>query len=76
MAGPLTYRKMNGAGNEILVVDLRGRPERLSPDAIRAIADEPATHFDQLMALLPARGSGVDACRRTSHWHALRGQMG
>lgn len=61
MAGPLTYRKMNGAGNEILVVDLRGRPERLSPDAIRAIAEEPATRFDQLMALLPARGSGIDA---------------
>jgi diaminopimelate epimerase len=59
---PLAYAKMNGAGNEILVVDLRaaGR-RRLSPDEVRAVADRPATGFDQLMALLPPTAAGTDA---------------
>ncbi|MGV8839911.1 MAG: diaminopimelate epimerase [Bauldia sp.] len=61
VGAPVTYRKMNGAGNEILVVDLRRVPQRLSAEDVRKIAAEPATHFDQLMALLPTRTAGVDA---------------
>lgn len=61
LGAPVTYRKMNGAGNEILVVDLRRASERLSVADVRAIAAEPATAFDQLMALLPTRTEGVDA---------------
>ncbi len=61
MAAPLTYRKMNGAGNEILVVDLRATSERLSPSDVQAIAASPDTSFDQLMAILPARVPGTDA---------------
>jgi len=61
MATPIPYRKMNGTGNEILVVDLRGRQERITPADVRAIADEPATGFDQLMTILPARTPGTDA---------------
>ncbi|MCW5696424.1 MAG: diaminopimelate epimerase [Bauldia sp.] len=58
---PLRYVKMNGAGNEILVVDLRGRAERVTPEAVRAIAANPATHFDQLMAVRAPGVPGTDA---------------
>ena len=47
----LSFLKMNGLGNEIVVVDLRGSSKVLSPDDVRAIAAEPRSRFDQLMAL-------------------------
>ena len=49
--GTLTYRKMNGLGNEILVVDLRGSRRVLTEDDAASIAAHPRTRFDQLMAL-------------------------
>ncbi|MBH0237927.1 diaminopimelate epimerase [Methylobrevis albus] len=52
---------MNGIGNEIVVLDLRGRPERVTPAAARAIAALPGGHFDQLMALYPPRTPGTKA---------------
>jgi diaminopimelate epimerase len=60
-ASSIRYRKMNGLGNEILVVDLRAESVRLTPDMVRAIAAEPRTHFDQMMVLLPPRIPGTDA---------------
>lgn len=45
------YWKMNGIGNEILVVDLRGREERITPEIARRLGAEPETHFDQMMVL-------------------------
>lgn len=59
--GSFPFRKMNGIGNEILVVDLRGQSDRLTPGAVRAIAGEPDKHFDQLMAIMPPRAPGADA---------------
>ena len=45
----IPYVKMNGIGNEIVVLDLRGRPETVTAEAARAIGvREP---FDQLMVL-------------------------
>lgn len=58
---PLAFHKMNGAGNEILVLDLRARPVDLDAEEIREIAATPGMAFDQLMAVLPARGVGTDA---------------
>ncbi len=55
------YLKMNGLGNEIVVVDLRGRPDRVSADEARAVAAQPGTAFDQLMAIHDPDRPGTDA---------------
>jgi diaminopimelate epimerase len=53
--------KMNGAGNEILVLDLRGAGYALTPDDARALAAAPGLGYDQLMALGDPREPGEDA---------------
>jgi diaminopimelate epimerase len=60
-ATDVPYWKMNGIGNEILVVDLRGRPERMTADAARVVAQEPDTRFDQMMVLMDTVTPGTDA---------------
>jgi diaminopimelate epimerase len=52
---------MNGLGNEILVVDLRGRREALSGSAARAIGQRREQHFDQMMVLHDPASPGTDA---------------
>jgi len=47
----IRYAKMNGLGNEIVVVDLRGSPKRFTAGEAAAIAVRPETHFDQMMVL-------------------------
>ena len=59
-AGP-TFHKMNGLGNEILVVDLRGRREAITATAARDIAGQPGLAFDQMMVLQDARKPGTEA---------------
>jgi diaminopimelate epimerase len=55
------FVKMNGLGNEIVVVDLRRAPKPIEPAEARAAArQEP---YDQLMALYPARGDADAAVR-------------
>ncbi len=55
------FVKMNGLGNEIVIVDLRHAPSPITAAEARAAARrEP---YDQLMALYPAR-SGTDASIR------------
>ncbi len=70
------FAKMNGLGNEIIVADMRGRPDRVAPAAALALAADPATRFDQIMAIHDSRtpgtawfvdilnsdGSGAQAC--------------
>ncbi len=58
------YVKMNGLGNEILVVDLRGSTARVSAEDARALARRPETRFDQLMALHDPRTPGTAAFMR------------
>ncbi len=60
-AGSLHFRKMNGLGNEILVVDLRGTKRVLTEAEVRAVAAGPRSHFDQLMVLHDARTPGTEA---------------
>jgi diaminopimelate epimerase len=55
------FVKMNGLGNEIVVVDLRRAPQPIEPAAARAAARQ--EHYDQLMALYPARGNADAAVR-------------
>ena len=60
----MRYRKMNGLGNEIVVVDLRGRDKVFSTEEARAIAAEPRSHFDQLMVLHTPATAGTEALLR------------
>lgn len=61
---PLAHRrflKMNGLGNEIVVLDLRGTDLRVQPEEARAIAVDPASRFDQMMVLHDPVTPGTDA---------------
>ena len=53
------FLKMNGLGNEIIVADMRGRADRVTPAAAVAINADPATKFDQIMALHDPRTPGT-----------------
>jgi diaminopimelate epimerase len=55
------FLKMNGLGNEITVLDLRGTKFRVSEHDARAIAAEPRARFDQLMVLHDPVTPGTDA---------------
>jgi diaminopimelate epimerase len=58
------FLKMNGLGNEIVVVDLRGSRTRIQPHEARAIAADPRSRFDQLMAIHDPIVEGTDAYLR------------
>jgi len=60
MAEQAAFAKMNGLGNEIIVADMRGRTDRVSPDAARRLASDPATRFDQIMAIYDSRLEGTE----------------
>ena len=55
------FLKMNGLGNEIIVADMRGRADRMSPGAAVTINADPATKFDQIMSIHDPRTSGTFA---------------
>jgi diaminopimelate epimerase len=58
------FVKMNGVGNEIVVVDLRHaapKPPVIGADEARAAASPAGAPYDQLMALYPPRTPGTDA---------------
>src|SRR5258706_10930804 len=63
-ADALPFRKMNGLGNEIVVIDLRRSSGVLTSAEARAIAAEPRSRFDQLMALHDPVIAGTDALVR------------
>ncbi|HLP69939.1 MAG TPA: diaminopimelate epimerase [Rhizobium sp.] len=60
-AATVEFAKMNGLGNKILVVDMRGRADRVSPAAAVSLAGNPETAFDQIMAIHNPKLSGTDA---------------
>lgn len=55
------FVKMNGLGNEILVLDLRADAAPVSPQAARALARPGVLPFDQAMLLYPPRSEGSAA---------------
>jgi diaminopimelate epimerase len=61
MTTALPFRKMNGLGNEIVVVDLRGTSRVLTAGEARAIARRPGSHFDQMMVLHDPNTAGTEA---------------
>ena len=61
MTTNISFAKMNGAGNQILVADLRGHDAYIQPDAAIALAGQDAVPFDQLMEIRSPKATGLDA---------------
>ena len=61
MTMTVDFAKMNGLGNQILVADMRGRKDHILPEAAIALDHDPATKFDQIMAIHDPRTDGTDA---------------
>jgi diaminopimelate epimerase len=55
------FVKMNGLGNEIVVVDMRATPAPIAAQDARAVAQPAGAPYDQMMALYPPRTAGTDA---------------
>jgi diaminopimelate epimerase len=55
------FVKMNGLGNEIVVVDMRAQTAIIGASEARAAAQSTDTAYDQLMALHAPRTPGTDA---------------
>src|SRR5258707_12706777 len=55
------FAKMNGIGNEIVVVDLRDQPAKVTAEEARAVASPQGVPYDQLMVLQPSRLEGTEA---------------
>jgi diaminopimelate epimerase len=73
MSGTTHFRKMNGLGNDFVVLDARPHALPLSPDTVRAIADrKEGIGCDQLIALEPSRKA--DVFMRI--WNADGGEVG
>ncbi len=56
-----SFVKMNGLGNEIVVLDLRDAPVAVPPQEARALARPEVLPFDQIMALYPPQTEGTQA---------------
>ena len=56
-----TIERMNGAGNAILVLDMRGSPDRPAPEDARAIHRAPGLSYDQMMVMGDPRTPGTAA---------------
>ncbi|MDB5474485.1 MAG: diaminopimelate epimerase [Devosia sp.] len=54
------FLKMNGLGNQIIVADMRGRADRVTPTAAIAVNATAGTRFDQIMAIHDPTIPGTD----------------
>jgi diaminopimelate epimerase len=61
MSTSIPFQKMNGLGNEIVVVDVRGRPRWLGRALRHAIGRGGLPRFDQMMVLHDPETPGTDA---------------
>lgn len=57
----IPFVKMNGLGNEIVVVDLRASAKVFSSDEAAAIAADRSSRFDQMMVLHAPKTSGTES---------------
>jgi diaminopimelate epimerase len=55
------FVKMNGIGNEIVVVDMRAHPAPITANDARAAAAPAGAPYDQLMVLYPPRVAGTES---------------
>jgi diaminopimelate epimerase len=58
---PLPFVKMNGLGNEIVVVDLRGSSKVFTAEEVVGIAADRSSRFDQLMVLHAPKTKGTES---------------
>ncbi len=58
------FVKMNGLGNEIVVVDMRRQPVAITAADAVAAAQPTGAPYDQMMALYPPRMAGTDSLVR------------
>jgi len=73
MSSPILFRKMNGLGNDFVVLDLRARSLALGPGEAAAIANRKrGIGCDQVIALEPS--ADADAFMRI--WNADGGEVG
>ena len=83
-AATMPFRKMNGLGNDFVILDARQRPAKLGADDIRRIGDrtkgpgcdqvivlEPSKAADVFMRIFNADGSEVGACGNAARCVAL-----
>jgi diaminopimelate epimerase len=61
MSATVEFARMNGLGNKILVVDMRGRKDKVTPEAAIALNAASETQFDQIMAIHDPKAEGTDA---------------
>jgi diaminopimelate epimerase len=61
MTTPLPFLKMNGLGNEIVVIDLRGSERVVTATEAAAMARDELSTFDQLMVLHQPKTAGTEA---------------
>ncbi|WP_176082642.1 diaminopimelate epimerase [Martelella sp. HB161492] len=89
---PAPLLRMNGLGNKILIIDMRGRSDKVTPAAAIRLNADPETAFDQIMAIydpqpdapdgwidiLNSDGSMAQACGNGTRCvvHYLNGQNG
>lgn len=59
--GTIPFVKMNGLGNEIVVVDLRGSTKVFTPAEAASIATDRTSRFDQLMVLHAPKTPGTQS---------------
>lgn len=57
----IPFTKMNGLGNEIVVVDLCASPKVFKAEEVAAIAADPKAHFDQMMVLHAPKTRGTES---------------
>ncbi|MFT3732663.1 MAG: diaminopimelate epimerase [Hyphomicrobium sp.] len=60
-ATTLPFLKMNGIGNEIVVVDLRNSAKTFTPEEVAAVAADRRSRFDQMMVLHAPRTKGTES---------------
>ncbi|OCW59092.1 diaminopimelate epimerase [Hoeflea olei] len=60
MGSMVPFAKMNGLGNDIVVIDMRGRSDAVTAEAAVALARGDRTGFDQIMAIHDSKTQGVD----------------
>lgn len=83
-AASIPFRKMNGLGNDFIVLDARRRPLALSPEDAQRLGDrtkgvgcdqvivmEPSQKADVFMRIFNADGSEVSACGNATRCVAL-----
>lgn len=64
MSVNVSFSKMNGLGNKIIVADMRGRKDKISSQAAITLAANEKTSFDQIMEVRDADNVAIDAILR------------